>query len=133
MGFLRDHKCWPFQRGIIKLPLGLHRKTNLLSCFLDHQGQPIPLGGAVQLLPRNGDERHPARGFLNRTSENLTEPIMRPQSESVSVQDDDEAIPDQNPKRKLLAVVAEMAEVSSASVYARTREETRANRCPGEP
>ncbi len=38
-----DHKIWPFKAGLVKLPLGLHRKTDKLACFLDHEGEPIPL------------------------------------------------------------------------------------------
>jgi hypothetical protein len=42
-GIPTDHKLWPFQRSLIKLPLGLHRRTNQLACFLDYRGEPIPL------------------------------------------------------------------------------------------
>jgi hypothetical protein len=42
-GIPADTKCWPYKRGLIKLPLGLHRRTWNLACFLDYTGAPIPL------------------------------------------------------------------------------------------
>ena len=38
-----DHEVWPFKKGLIKLPLGLHRDTETLACFLDDTFQPFPL------------------------------------------------------------------------------------------
>ena len=38
-----DRNVWPYKRSLIKLPLGLHRETKHLTCFLDANGHPFEL------------------------------------------------------------------------------------------
>ena len=42
-GLPQDENIWPYKPGLVKLPLGLHRETGRLACFVDYSTNVIPL------------------------------------------------------------------------------------------
>ncbi len=101
-GIPSDHNCWPFKRSLIKLPLGLHRKTNQLACFLDYEGQPIPLEDQFKYFLAITTNAIP-REFENRTEELPEEGsnphiILNPAEEESLPNNEPAAIPDIPPK-----------------------------------
>ena len=41
-GITQDRNVWPFKQSLVKLPLGLHRETSRLACFVNEKNVPVP-------------------------------------------------------------------------------------------
>lgn len=80
-----DRKLWPFKQGLIKLPLGLHRATNNLACFLDDHLQPLPLDQQLDYFLAIRTNMPPELPGLSRTVRVKTEVDICTQTSRIKI------------------------------------------------